>query len=98
MARIWEEYVWYILQAKDRVSARMADLCKGDKATRVEFVALVHVDTAEGCFDIGHGGDAIKRPDRGRFRHSPGHSEAGLLSSVIGWLVFGVIDIRVQLV
>lgn len=67
----------------------MADLCKGDKATGVEFVALVHVDTAEGCFDVGHGGDAIERPDRGRFRHSPGHSEASLLSSVIGRLVFG---------
>ena len=70
----------YILQAKDWVPAGMADLCKGDEATGVEFVALVHINTAEGCFDVGHGGDTIERPDRGRFRHSPGHSVVGRLS------------------
>lgn len=61
------------LQAKDWVSTRMAHLGKRDKAAREELIALVHIDTTERGLDIGHGRDAVKGPDRGRFRHSPGH-------------------------
>ena len=51
----------------------MAHLGERDEAAREELVALVHVDTAKCGLDIGHGRDAVKGPNRGRFRHSPGH-------------------------
>lgn len=48
------------LQTKDRMSTRVAHLGKRDESARVEFIALVHVDTSQCSLDISHGWDAVE--------------------------------------
>src|SRR5690349_24636174 len=58
------------LQTKDRVATGVSNFGKGDKTPRVQLIALVHVYTPEGRFDIRHCRDAVERPDGGRLGHS----------------------------